>query len=221
MMSMMKRIADNANDASLSHQFRTKRFHFFLSLIRDLPRPLRILDIGGTLAFWDAMGFKEDGITITLLNLHAEPIDRNGFTSIAGDATQLDYPDAFFDVVFSNSVIEHLFTNHNQQKMASEVQRVGKYYFIQTPNYWFPIEPHWVFPFFQYFPFRLRVFLTQHFSLGHIPKLSDKAAAEQQVREIQLLTRSKLQSLFPKAQIHSERFFLFDKSFVAHNFGER
>lgn len=69
-----------------------------------------------------------------------------------GDATNLSqYSDKSFDIVFSNSVIEHLYTKENQISMAKEVNRVGKNYFIQTPNYWFPIEPHWVFPSFSIF----------------------------------------------------------------------
>lgn len=214
-MKFIERVADNQNKASLSHQFRQKRFGLFLSKISLLPRPISILDIGGTLAFWENMGFSEEGVTITLLNLAEQEITKPGFVSVAGDATQLPYPDQSFDMVFSNSVIEHLYTKEQQQKMASEVQRVGKHYFIQTPNYWFPIEPHWVFPFFQYFPFRVRVFLTQYFSLGHIPRQPLYADAERQVKEIRLLSKREFQSLFPSAVIYAEPFLWMEKSFVA------
>ncbi|MGL1255153.1 methyltransferase domain-containing protein, partial [Vibrio parahaemolyticus] len=85
-----------------------------------------------------------------LLNLEKEEVTNPQFQSITGNATDLSgINDQQFDIVFSNSVIEHLYTWENQEKMAKEVLRVGKYHFIQTPNYWFPIEPHWVFPFFQ------------------------------------------------------------------------
>lgn len=217
-MRLIKRVADNSNHTSWSHQFRSQRFQFFLSLMENLPRPLKILDIGGTLAFWKAMGFQDEQVSITLLNLSEQPVDQPNFLSVAGDATRLHFPDQSFDIVFSNSVIEHLFTRENQQKMAAEVQRVGKHYFIQTPNYWFPLEPHWLFPCFQFLPFSLRVWLTQYFSLGHIPKPANKEAAIQQVKEIQLLTQSELQDLFPNAAIYKERLVFWNKSFVAHNF---
>ena len=217
-MNLIKKVADNANQKSWSHQFRSKRFELFLSFINELPRPLRILDIGGTLAFWKAMGFNEEQVSITLLNLTEQPVSGNHFLSVAGDATQLNFPNQSFDIVFSNSVIEHLFTEENQIKMAAEVQRVGKYYFIQTPNYWFPLEPHWLFPFFQFLPFSFRVWLTQHFSLGHIPKCISKDAAQLQVREIQLLSKAQLQKLFPTATIYAEPLLIWNKSFVAHNF---
>ena len=217
-MNLIKKVADNANQKSWSHQFRSKRFELFLSFINELPRPLRILDIGGTLAFWKAMGFNDEQVSITLLNLTEQPVSGDHFLSVAGDATQLNFPNQSFDIVFSNSVIEHLFTEENQIKMAAEVQRVGKYYFIQTPNYWFPLEPHWLFPFFQFLPFSFRVWLTQHFSLGHIPKCTSKEAAQLQVREIQLLTKAQLQKLFPTATIYAEPLLIWNKSFVAHNF---
>ncbi len=219
-MRIIKKLGDNKYPHSLSHKMLTKRFQFFLSLIKNLPRPLSVLDIGGTTAFWDAMDFNNDneGITITLLNLDSQPVNRSGFISVSGDATQLAYPDKSFDIVFSNSVIEHLFDHTSQQKMAQEVQRAGKYYFIQTPNYWFPVEPHWIFPFFQYLPFSWKVFLTQHFSLGHIKKIRNKTDAENQVKEIKLLTYTDMKSLFPDANIYAEKFFLFNKSFVAHYF---
>lgn len=214
-MKFIERVADNQNKESLSHQFRQKRFRLFLSKIASLPKPISILDIGGTLAFWENMGFSEEGVTITLLNLSEQPITQPGFESVVGDATQLPYPDQSFDMVFSNSVIEHLYTKEQQQRMATEVQRVGKHYFIQTPNYWFPVEPHWVFPFFQFLPFFVRVFLTQHFSLGHIGKQPQSEDAKRQVREIRLLSKSEFQSLFPAAFIYAEPFLWFDKSFVA------
>jgi hypothetical protein len=137
--------------------------------------------------------------------------------SVAGDATNLHlFADQSFDLVFSNSVIEHLFTWENQQKMATEVQRVSKRFFIQTPNYWFPVEPHWVFPLFQYLPFSLRVFLTQHFSLGHIQKSLSKREAIEQVREIRLLSLREMKQLFPDAKIYAEKFVGLDKSFIAY-----
>jgi hypothetical protein len=217
-MNIIKKIGDSRDQRSLSHTFRAKRFGFFLSLIKDLPRPLTILDIGGTVSFWDAMNFTDEAVHITLLNLEHETISRAGFTSVQGDATNLNFPDASFDIVFSNSVIEHLFDKDAQQKMASEIQRVGKSYFIQTPNYWFPLEPHWLFPFFQYLPVSWRVFLTRNFSLGHIKKTPDMDAAEKQVREIQLLTLSDMKLLFPDASIYFEKFLSLNKSFVAYRF---
>lgn len=218
-LDVFQQIANNQVENSLSHQMRTKRFAFFNSCLAQVPKPLTILDIGGTMAFWKAMQFNEEGVNIILLNLEpAEPVEPP-FTAMQGDATALtQFADQSIDIVFSNSVIEHLFTWENQQKMAAEVLRVGKHHFIQTPNYWFPIEPHWVFPFFQYLPKALRCYMTQHFALGHIGKIPNRELAKAQVEEIQLLTQSALKQLFPSASLYKEKYAGLNKSFIAHSF---
>lgn len=219
LQKIINNIADNKNTQSLSHHYRIKRFEFFKSLLNTLHRPLKIIDIGGTTEFWKAMNFQEANITITLLNLEEISDIELPFKSLKGDATNLsNIPDQSYDIVFSNSVIEHLFTWENQQKMAAEVKRIGKHHFIQTPNYWFPIEPHWLFPFFQYFPKHLRYWLTNHFTLGHISKIADKAAAKKQVEEVRLLSKSELTKLFPQSAIYSEKFNLLNKSFTSYSF---
>ena len=107
-------------------------------------------------------------VEITLLNVRKVETRNSNFISVKGDASDLsEYKDKEFDIVYSNSVIEHLFTKENQKKMADEVRRVGKNYYVQTPNYYFPIEPHWLFPLYHFFPFGFRVFLTRHISTGH------------------------------------------------------
>lgn len=166
------------------------------------------------------MDFKDPDVHITLLNLHLpnEKLEAP-FNALIGDATDLRFiKDQQYDIVFSNSVIEHLYTWENQQKMANEVLRVGKYHFIQTPNYWFPIEPHWVFPFFQFLPKKTRYWLTAHFSFGHIAKTKNKEKAIAQVDEVVLLSKKELTRLFPQSSIFAEQFIGLNKSFIAHNF---
>ncbi|MES2372517.1 MAG: class I SAM-dependent methyltransferase [Bacteroidota bacterium] len=216
---MKWKFANNTSQQSMAHQFRFKRFLFFRSLLERLPRPVSILDIGGTQDYWNMMGFSDSSVKITLLNLEVQPVSGDSFVSVKGNATDLSgYADQSFDIVYSNSVIEHLFTRKAQEKMANEVSRVGKYYFVQTPNYYFPIEPHWVFPFFQFLPIRSRLWLTRHFNLGHIGRITDRIAAEKQVREIQLLTGDEMQNLFPDASLYHEKILLFTKSIVAYRF---
>ena len=211
-------IANNTNNQSLSHRMRKKRFEFFLSILHQIPKPVSILDIGGTVEFWKAMQFNEPGVSITLLNLESPATVEHPFIFLQGDATNLsNIKHQQFDLVFSNSVIEHLFTWQNQQKMAGEILRVAKWHFIQTPNYWFPIEPHWVFPCFQYLPKKIRIWLTQHISLGHIPKQKDYTKAVQQVAEVKLLTKQEMKTLFPNSAIYCEKFLGLNKSFIAYS----
>lgn len=190
-----------------------------MDLVSKLDRPIRILDIGGTQEYWTMMGFNSPDIKITLLNLNEQPVNSDNFSSVVGDATNLkEYADNSFDIVFSNSVIEHLYTTENQQKMANEARRVGRYFFIQTPNYFFPLEPHFLFPGFQYLPFGVRVFLINKFKLGHVPRRTPIEEARRQIREIQLLSTRDMKKLFPSANIWKEKMFGLTKSIVAHNF---
>ena len=75
----------------------------------------------------------------------------NGFAAVIADGCRLPFPDQAFDVVFSNAVIEHL-TPEGQRQMAREIMRVGRRWFVTTPNFWFPIEMHHKLPLFQFLP---------------------------------------------------------------------
>ena len=211
---------DYSNKKYIGSQFRKKRFQFFESKVEKLPKPISILDLGGTEAFWENENYhKNRMVDITILNLRMEGEGKHqNISFLQGDACDLSqFRDNEFDVVFSNSLIEHLFSWENQQKMASEVTRVGKYYFIQTPNRHFPVEPHFKFPFFQYLPDRMKIFLQTKTALINGVKY-DNAYAEEVIREIRLLSKEEFQSLFPNSRLYVERFMGMEKSFIAHNF---
>ena len=214
---MFKRIADNRDAGSLAVQFRRKRFAFFLSLLSQLQGPVHILDIGGTALYWDMMGLnREDQVWITVLNLTADHSAHPNITSIVGDARKIEAKDKSFDIVFSNSVIEHVGSFEDQRQMADEVRRVGKRYFVQTPNKYFPLEPHFLFPLFQFLPLSIRVRLLQNFKLGWFAKTPDARAAREIVQSIRLLTRREFLLLFPGANLYEERVFGLTKSFVVY-----
>ena len=135
-------IADNKNPNSLASSFRSKRLNLFKGFVAGLPKPVKILDIGGTPEFWKNAGLDAADVEITLLNLSLVETDLPNVVSIVGDATDLSvFADKTFDIAFSNSVMEHLFSLHNQQKMLEEAQRVSTFHCIHPRTYWFPIEP--------------------------------------------------------------------------------
>jgi len=219
-VSLLKRLGDNANPDSLATRMRKRRFAFFLSLLDGVERPVRILDVGGTQRFWDMMGREHlDGVNVTLFNLRAEQTAAPGFDSVAGDARDLTkYKDSSFDVVFSNSVIEHLGPGFSdQQLMADEIRRVGKRYFVQTPNRYFLLEPHFLVPGFQFFPEDLGVWLVSHFDVGWYRRIPNKAEARAEVASVSLLSGNDVRRLFPEARIYREKLFGLTKSFVAYH----
>jgi hypothetical protein len=214
----LQRLADGHAVGSFSNRMRSQRFQLFERLVAELPRPIRILDIGGTNEFWEQRGWAErEDAEITLLNLFEEPREHANIIPVVGDATDLaEYADNSFDVAFSNSVIEHLFTADAQAAMAREVQRVARAFWVQTPNFWFPMEPHFLFPGWHWLPIELRVAIIRRRAVGWRGPCSDPKSARELVREIRLMRRRELEQLFPSATVISERWHGLSKSFIVH-----
>jgi hypothetical protein len=218
-MRVVKNLADNRDPDSLATKLRQKRFAFFVRLLESVPRPLKILDVGGTQSFWERMRFTADsGVEIVILNLSITGTPTEQFSYIAGDATDMRaIGTGEFDVVFSNSVIEHVGSLEQQRRMAEEVQRVGKRYFVQTPHRYFPLEPHFLLPYFQFWPLAVRVFLVRHFNVGWYKKIPDKHLATKEVASIRLLTEREIMQLFPGSTIYKEKFLGLTKSLIAYD----
>ena len=213
----------NANyRSSINHRFREKRFRFFKDLFSRIPATgtIRILDVGGTESYWSNMDFNPGArVHITLLNVYEDKPTQPNFSCVRGDATDLSqFADGEFDLVHSNSVIEHLFTWEAQVKMADEVRRVGKRYYVQTPNLYFPVEPHWVLPLFQFLPFALQVWITKKYYLVTVAEADRDRVAVDRVREVRLLTEREMKVLFPGSQIYREMFLGMKKSITAYRF---
>lgn len=215
-MPLIRDLADNNRPDSKASRFRRTRAQFFRGLLTNLPRPIRLLDVGGTEEYWTQMGFgQDDGLEITLLNLEPRPAGK--YRQVIGDARDMScFADHEFDVVFSNSVVEHVGTWADQLNMAREIRRVAKRYYVQTPNRYFPIEPHFLFPLFQFFPSFLRVGLHSNFTLGWMERARSRAEARKNVESIRLLSTAQMKRLFPDADVYSEKFFGLTKSITAY-----
>jgi len=172
----------------------------------------RVLDVGGDLWNWQFLSVRP---ALTVLNIFPAPPDLPpDVTWVVGDACDLPFHDGAFDVAFSNSVVEHLSTAENQRRFADEVRRVGRAYYVQTPNRWFPIEPHFMAPFIHYLPHRWQrpLYPLTPWALLNKP---DLATMDRQFRDLRLLTADQFRRLFPGARILTERAAGLAKSFVA------
>lgn len=218
-MSLIRRLAAVENPNSLSNRMRSKRFRRFEQLVEPYPRPLRIIDFGGTPEFWEQRGWAgRDDVVITVVNIQPRVGRYANCRAVFGDVTKLgQFADHSFDVAFSNSVIEHLFTFDRQAAMAKELQRLAPAFWLQTPNYWFPIEPHFHVPGWQWLPCSVRKAIIRRRQCGWRGPCPDAELADQIVREVQLLTRRQLQRLFPTAAIVPERFCGLVKSWIVHS----
>ena len=121
--------------------------------------------------------------------------------AIAFDGCALPFCDRSFDIVYSNAVIEHL-TPEQQQKFASEVQRVGRAWFVTTPNRWFPVEPHYHLPLVQLLSQEKQKAFARR--LGKVP-----------YDHLELLGRRQLQELFPTSKIVGCRVTLYAETLIA------
>jgi hypothetical protein len=121
---------------------------------------------------------------------------------VQGDALEMPFPGKAFDVAYCNSLIEHVEPGRREQ-LASELRRVAGRYFVQTPNRWFPIEPHVLLPLFQFLPRGLRRRLWRFGVSGDA------------FHDIPLLGRRELVRLFPEATILRERVGPLTKSLMA------
>ncbi|HSC27720.1 MAG TPA: class I SAM-dependent methyltransferase [Vicinamibacterales bacterium] len=215
---MLKRWADNRDPASLAARLRRRRFALFESLLSRVPGHVRILDVGGTPDFWRVIGLSRPNVSVTLLNRTAAAADSGPIHSVVGDARDMrEFADGQFDVVFSNSVIEHLGTYRDQQAMASEVRRIGTRYFVQTPNRHFPIEPHFLLPGFQFLPVSLRAGLLARRDVGWYKRADTYEAALKEVTAIRLLSGTEFRRLFPEGRLYKERLFGLTKSFTIYH----
>lgn len=216
-MAQMRQLADDGSPGSLSRRLRERRFQLFERLVADIPRPLRILDLGGTTDYWERRGWADrDDVEITLVNLNAQEARHPNIRATVGDATDLsEHETDSFDIAFSNSVIEHLFTFEAQSRMASELRRVGRAYWVQTPNFWFPVEPHFLVPAWHWLPEETRVQILRRRGVGWAGRCPDIDFARRIVQEHRLMRRSELAQLFPGAEIVGERIGGLVKSWTA------
>jgi len=185
----------------------------FSATLRPTPRT-RILDVGGTTFNWELLDSK---LPVTLLNIDSyAPGGRgNNYTAVQGSGTRLCFPDASFDIVFSNSVIEHVGSLDEQRQFASELRRVGRQIWVQTPARSFFFEPHLLAPFIHFFPHAWQRRLVRNFTLwGWITRPS-AAAVDRTLAKLRLLDYATVRELFPDCELRRERFLGFTKAFVA------
>jgi hypothetical protein len=175
----------------------------------------RVLDLGGKPSFWADEAIVSRPLEITCLNLRAEPgsqrVGQATIDVVVGDATRPPVDPRDYDLVFSNSVIEHV-GGPDAIGAFAEVTRSASRYFLQTPNRWFVVEPHFVLPLHFLLPRRVKAAIVMWWDRG--PRRRTYRQALERVDSIHLLTRRELELLFPGATIVVDRKWLLPKSFM-------
>jgi SAM-dependent methyltransferase len=201
---------------------RRRRSALLFGLLKALRRKSRILDVGGTVEYWQSVRLPMHLVDeVVLLNTFDQQTSAP-FKSVVGDARDLSrYKDGEFDVVFSNSVLGHVGTLEDQCKAASEIRRVGRYYLVQTPNHGFLVDWRTLVPFFHFLPANAQAWCFKNFSVGTYRRASCAAEAWHLATRVRNIRRAELAQLFPQATVVKEKVLGLTKSFMIHNFPGR
>lgn len=189
---------------------RKRRTEEFVRLMA--PRDgLRVLDLGGQPEIWDNVGAR---LNITILNLpgiaNSNHRSHHQISYVEGDACNMpEYQSGDFDLVFSNSVIEHVGDAEKRTMFAREVRRLNAPFWVQTPYKYYPIEAHCGMPFWWLYPSSLRAYFLNRWR-QKLPAWTDM------VEGTDIVSVEEIKSLFPTATVFKE-WLIFPKSIVAYS----
>ena len=218
------KLSDYSNEKSMGFKFRAKRAEPLLEMIEDcfkMKGHVSIVDVGGTVEYWNIIPEEfliKNNVKITIVNLPSvsTPQDFGFFEFVSGDACNLScFANNSFHIAHSNSVVEHVGNWGCMLKYAEEICRIAPRYFVQTPNYWFPVEPHCMTPFFHWLPRPVRMWMVMNFQLGNWGKSKSVSQAISAVERINLLNKKMFCVLFKDSIIVSEKFLFLTKSYIA------
>jgi hypothetical protein len=210
--SLRNRLVDSPG--SLAETFRDRRWKTLTATFPDVER-MHVVDLGGTVSSWlrapvrpahvTVLGFEPDGAD-----------DVSWIDSWYADACNLPAHLSALraDLVYSNAVLEHVGGAEPRQRFAASVHRLAPCHWVQTPYRYFPIEPHWLFPGFQFLPVAARVAIGRRWKLVHSSS-SDYDAVLGSVLSVDLVGLAEFRRLFGSSTIEKERFAGMTKSLIA------
>ena len=180
----------------LHHRSREQKHRLFLQMLRPTPH-MRILNVGASgtsiglpdqLESFYAYRSQITGGGLSFADVQDYRDSFPGVQAVVFDGCALPFADKSFDIVYSNAVLEHLPGDEFVERFAAEVQRVGKGWFVTTPNFWYPVDPHYHLPFVQLLPETAQRRLVKR--LGKTP-----------YDNLHLLTKGRLRKLFPLGKV--------------------
>ena len=195
----------------LSKISRIRKLELFNKLMNPT-KEMRILDVGAEISpnsecniqFIDCYPWKNNVSAINLSSEHISLI-KQYYPEVdvrVGDGCNLPWEDKHFDIVYSNAVIEHLGNFERQKKMATEIMRIGKSWFVTTPNRWYPFEFHMRLPFVTWLPRNGYIRFGQVISYNHVKRKYMTGIRRDSLR---LMTAKDLKHCFPTSRIIKQR----------------
>jgi hypothetical protein len=200
--------------ASINRRYRARRMARMAETFA-LTDHTRILDVGGTRYLWSMLPVTPRVVLLNLLPPGDRPPGGDAMVDVLGDARSLPFADQSFDLAFSNSLIDHLYTFEGQRRFANECRRIARRYYVQGPCLTFPVEPHLLTPFVHWLPKPARRRLLRRFTVWGLLTRPNRQECDQFIDEVRLLTPAAMRKLFPEAEIWRERVLGLTKSVMA------
>lgn len=207
--------------SKLSHISRQRKLELFNRTMKPSGQ-IKVLDIGAEinpdgdrgLQLTDSYPWKNNLSAVNLSSEHISMIKQYypEIEATVGDACKSPWPDKYFDVIYSNTVIEHVGDFTKQKKMASEITRVGKRWFVTTPNRWYPFEFHLRLPFVTWLPGNSYLKVGKLVSYNHVKKRYSFGINQNGLR---LLSAKEMRRFFPTSKIIKQRITFMAETLIA------
>ena len=213
---MRTRLVGGSN--SLGARRREQRARWLAETFPDLAQ-MSVIDLGGRVDTWRNAPVRPKRVHV--VNLEPPPAEIPDWAEVNhGDACALPERIASrrYDLVFSNSVIEHVGGHDRRQAFADAVHQMADAYWVQTPYRYFPVEPHWIAPGAQFMPVGTRAEMARRWPLSHRRGLSREDALRVVLR-VELLDRTQMRYYFPDSVMRAEKLFGIPKSLIAYRTG--
>jgi hypothetical protein len=213
----MGRVRDRIVDApgSMGQRRRALRWERLRGAFPEIGS-MSVIDLGGTAEAWLRAPVRP--AMVYIVNLEPQPEDPPAPWIRADQADACDLPahvrDGRYDLVYSNSVIEHVGGHAQRARFAEAVHKLADRHWVQTPYRYFPVEPHWLFPGFQFLPLAARAELSRRWPLVHTRSRSWDEGLRAAMG-VELLSRAEMAYYFPHSTLMSERMGGMVKSLIA------
>jgi hypothetical protein len=180
---------------------------------------MQVVDLGGTVESWRRALVRPAHVTVVnlfepgesreswLLPVTGDACDARAALGVVGAATD-------YDLVFSNSLLEHVGGHAQRVALANEIHALAPRHWVQTPYRYFPVEPHWLCPLLQFLPIAARARVAEVWPLAHSHPASATAAMSE-VQWTELVGVAELRAYFPGSEIVREKVAGLTKSITA------
>jgi hypothetical protein len=211
--SMRKRIVEGPG--SLGELRRARRWEWVRQAFPEIGS-MSVIDLGGTAESWLRSSLRPALGHIVILEPSSREPPAPWIREDRADACDLPshISDGRYDLAYSNAVIEHVGGHSQRMRFAEAVHKLAERHWVQTPYRYFPIEPHWLFPGFQFLPMNVRAELSRRWPLVH----TRSESWEQGLRaamSVELLSRTEMTFYFPDSALRTERMMGMVKSLIA------